>query len=93
MFDHSLAFDRPAYLGLLALIPAMWWTGHKGNIDLHTTLGLILLALLAFRLLWGVFGSETARFTRFVKGPRAILAYLRAIGDEPGLGHNPLGAL
>src|SRR5688572_28205671 len=29
MFEHSLAFDRPAYLALLALIPAMWWLGYR----------------------------------------------------------------
>jgi Mg-chelatase subunit ChlD len=29
MFNHSLAFDRPAYLGLLALIPVMWWLGRR----------------------------------------------------------------
>ena len=28
MFNHSLAFDRPAYLALLGLIPLMWWLGY-----------------------------------------------------------------
>ena len=29
MFDHSLAFDSPAYLALLALIPLLWWWGSR----------------------------------------------------------------
>ena len=29
MFEHSLAFDRPAYLLLLLLIPALWWLGYR----------------------------------------------------------------
>ena len=29
MFQHSLAFDRPAYLALLGLIPVMWWLGYR----------------------------------------------------------------
>lgn len=29
MFNHSIVFDRPAYLVLLALIPALWWLGYR----------------------------------------------------------------
>jgi cytochrome b len=47
--------------------------------------------LLIFRLLWGFVGSSTARFSTFVRGPRAIGDYLR--GRWRGIGHTPLGAL
>jgi cytochrome b len=47
--------------------------------------------LLIFRLLWGFFGSSTARFSSFVRGPRAIADYWR--GRWIGVGHNPLSAL
>ncbi len=50
-----------------------------------------MLTLLIFRLLWGFVGSSTARFSSFVRGPRAIGAYLR--GSWSGVGHSPLGAL
>lgn len=50
-----------------------------------------MLTLLIFRLLWGFVGGSTARFSSFVRGPRAIEAYLR--GSWEGIGHNPLGAL
>jgi Mg-chelatase subunit ChlD len=29
MFDHAIAFDRPGYLVLLAVIPLMWRLGHR----------------------------------------------------------------
>ncbi|WP_285710532.1 cytochrome b/b6 domain-containing protein [Erythrobacter oryzae] len=74
------------------LIPAMWWTAENDKWALHKRLGLALLGLLMFRILWGFLGPETARFTQFVKGPKAVLAYLR--GDRsagPAIGHSPLG--
>lgn len=51
-----------------------------------------MLGLLLFRILWGIFGSSTARFAHFVKGPRAIAAYLRGCAPA-NIGHNPLGAI
>ena len=83
---------RLIHWSFVALLPALWWTAEHDAIALHKQLGLILLAVLAARLLWGVVGSESARFARFVKGPRAILAYLRG-KVKPAAGHNPLGAL
>ena len=62
----------------------------------HTRLGLAVLALLAFRLVWGFVGGHWSRFAAFVYGPRSVMAYLR--GDTgPGgrydIGHSPVGAL
>jgi cytochrome b len=74
------------------LIPWSWWTASHDQLGRHRISGYILLGLLLFRLIWGVAGSETARFTRFVRGPRAIRRYLS--GGEPApLGHSPIGAL
>ncbi|NKD85772.1 hypothetical protein HEQ63_06205 [Haematospirillum jordaniae] len=67
-----------------------------GNMDLHMTLGSVVLALLIFRVLWGLVGSSTARFIHFVRGPSDVLDYLRALlrGELPRhVGHNPAGAL
>jgi cytochrome b len=76
----------------VALIPALWWTAETHRLDLHYLLGALMLGLLLFRIIWGLIGSSTARFTGFVGGPRTIIAYLR--GRKPaGVGHNPLGAL
>ena len=57
----------------------------------HGRLGLAIVGLLAFRLVWGLVGSTYARFAAFVRGPAAIRAYLN--GAWQGQGHNPLGAL
>jgi len=57
----------------------------------HGRFGLVVVGLLAFRLVWGFVGSTYARFFQFVRGPGAIVAYLR--GQWHGEGHNPLGAL
>lgn len=74
------------------LIPTMWWTAENHKWALHKRLGLVLLGLLVFRILWGFIGPETARFGQFVKGPKAVLAYLRGEkGVGPAIGHSPLG--
>jgi cytochrome b len=72
------------------LIPAMWWTAENSKWALHRQIGLVLLGLLVFRILWGFLGPETARFSNFVKGPRAVIAYLRG-GEGHTIGHSPVG--
>ena len=62
---------------------------------LHNWAGYSVLGLIAARILWGVIGPSHARFTDFVHGPRATLAYLGDIlRGHPTryLGHNPAGA-
>ena len=76
---------------LVALIALSWWTAEEHEDDLHIWSGLAVLSLLIFRILWGMFGSSTARFANFIRGPKAVLGYLR--GTWHGIGHNPLGAL
>lgn len=65
------------------------------NIDVHQYFGYAVLALLVFRLIWGLVGGEHARFSSFVRGPQAILGYLKNMKNHqgPSVGHNPLGAL
>jgi cytochrome b len=63
---------------------------------LHVTLGYTLGGLVAFRLVWGLIGTRYARFASFVRGPQAVLAYLRSLRDgqpQHHLGHNPAGAV
>lgn len=60
----------------------------------HFYSGYALLALVGFRLVWGFVGGRYARFSSFLFGPKAIIAYLRGSPDAPRtLGHNPLGSL
>jgi cytochrome b len=78
---------------LFVTVAAALWTGWVGGswIEWHGRLGLAVIWLLAFRLVWGFLGSTYARFTQFAPTPGRVLAYLR--GRWHGEGHNPLGAL
>lgn len=83
---------------LAALVIATWCLGKFGPqiMWLHFWLGYAIIALLVFRLIWGVVGPKPARFTSFIRGPGAIASYVRGLFDRrPSYwpGHNPLGAL
>jgi cytochrome b len=78
---------------LVALIAFSWWSAENHEMEYHRYSGYALLGVLVFRIYWGFFGSVTARFSQFVKGPRALLQYFRAGVAKQSLGHNPLGAL
>jgi cytochrome b len=63
---------------------------------LHVTLGYTMAGLLAFRVVWGLVGTRHARFSSFVRGPAAVVGYLRGlISGRPAhhVGHNPAGAI
>jgi len=77
---------------LVALIAFSWWSAENDELEWHIRSGLTILFLLVFRLIWGLIGSSTARFASFVRGPRAILDYVRGRSGYR-LGHNPIGAL
>ena len=98
MATHAVKiWDWPVRLthwSFALLLPAMWVTADNSQWGTHMRLGHVLIALIIFRIMWGFVGTETARFTSFVKGPGAVLGYLR--GEFPHKehkGHTPLGAL
>ncbi len=81
-------------VGLLAL---SWYTGETGGLDemtWHMWSGSAVLALVLFRIGWGVVGSTTARFGHFVHGPseaaRDAASLLRR-RPPAHVGHPPLG--
>lgn len=91
-------WDAPTRLfhWLVVLLMASLYATWRANwMAWHAVLGEALLALLIFRVLWGFFGSDTARFTRFAATPRAALRYLSHFARrEPDrqIGHNPAGS-
>lgn len=78
---------------LVVGVSAALITGQIGGnaIDWHARIGLTLVGLIVFRLVWGIVGSTHSRFASFLPTPAALRAYLR--GEWRGAGHNPLGAL
>ncbi|MDP1618701.1 cytochrome b/b6 domain-containing protein [Phenylobacterium sp.] len=84
---------RLVHWALAVLVVVAWLTGGE-RMDIHRYAGYGILGLVIFRLYWGVAGGSTARFSEFVKGPGAVLAYVRGWRGAPAsFGHNPLGAL
>ena len=80
------------WLLVLSVTAALISAQLGGNLmDWHGRIGLFIVGLVVFRLVWGVMGSTYARFTQFFPTPAKVKIYLR--GDWRGVGHNPLGAL
>lgn len=84
---------RVFHWALFLAVTGAIWTGWVGGnwITWHGRLGLVVVGLLAFRLVWGLVGSTYARFAQFLPTPSRVLGYLH--GRWHGEGHNPLGAL
>ena len=89
---------RVMHWGLVLAVGGAWLTRElEGDwFAWHVRCGYAVLLLAATRIVWGFVGTRHARFADFVRGPRAILRYLREGTGEVGqriAGHNPLGAL
>lgn len=97
---RTLVWDAPVrvFHWLLALSFAVAWLSAESERWqlVHITAGYTMAGLVAFRVLWGLVGTRHARFAGFVRGPRAVAAYLRSLArgrPEHHAGHNPAGAL
>lgn len=98
--SRVLVWDAPVrvfhWLAVLSFFGA-WITAESERWRLlHVTLGYTLAALVAFRVVWGLVGTRHARFANFVRGPGAVMRYLRSLFSgrpEHHAGHNPAGAL
>ena len=65
-----------------------------GVTAVHERSGLAVLGLILFRIIWGFIGSQTARFSSFVKSPAAVLASARNLlagQTDNRSGHSALG--
>lgn len=86
-------WDLPTRLfhwSLSLLVGVLFLSASIGALDIHELAGEGVLALVLFRLVWGVLGSQTARFSEFLGGFAAIQKYL-VHRDSKSVGHNPLG--
>lgn len=78
---------------LVALIAFSWWSAKNDAIELHLWSGYAILTLIIFRLLWGIVGSSTARWSTMFHRPSRIVAYVRDSAAWRVIGHSPLGAV
>lgn len=87
-------FVRLFHWSLVTTVALAWLTTEVGR-GLHEAIGWAMVALLVLRIFWGLAGNErAARFSSFVRGPSAVLAYARAMMQQRAprfVGHNPLG--
>ncbi|MGZ9897561.1 cytochrome b/b6 domain-containing protein [Shewanella gaetbuli] len=83
---------RIFHWGMVSLLALLWWTADAGEMELHQVMAYLLCSLLVFRVVWGVVGSETAKFSQFLRSPKAALQYAKSNPKPESIGHNPLGA-
>jgi cytochrome b len=79
---------------VVVLVALAYVTARLNWMGWHVEIGEALLALLFFRLFWGFFGSETARFSSLLATPGKALHHLAwMLRREPDrqIGHNPAG--
>ena len=100
MNQRTLVWDVPTrvfhWLLVLSFSGAFLTAETERYRDIHVVLGYTLLGLIAFRLLWGFFGTRYAKFRSFLFKPREIVAYLKSIFHGKPVhyvGHNPAGSV
>jgi cytochrome b len=98
------AWDLPTRLfhWLLAILVLFAWASWRYSealgdhtLAIHRWNGHAILVLVVFRVLWGLFGSSTSRFSAWLWWPWTAAAYaLRLLrgGTPLYLTHNPLGS-
>jgi cytochrome b len=93
MINYVKAWDLPLRLFKWALVmlviasPLTKWYGSS-SLYWHKMTGYMLLTLIIWRILWGFWGSDTAKFKTFFPTPRKLLK-----NSSPTLSHAPFGSL
>jgi cytochrome b len=81
---------------LAAAVTGAVLSAKAGAMEWHFRLGLLIVGLLVFRVLWGLFGGRWSRFASFVYAPATLWLYLRGQARADAhlhVGHTPTGAL
>ncbi|HEY2131375.1 MAG TPA: cytochrome b/b6 domain-containing protein [Acetobacteraceae bacterium] len=90
-------WDAPMRLfhwAIVVLIVTSFIAIKMDHTKLHLLSGYAVLTLVLFRVVWGIIGSETARFSHFLRSPMAALRYLLRFRDrapDTAIGHNAAG--
>lgn len=98
--ERKLVYDLPtrlfhwlfAGLFLTGFIIAKVFEDDSTWFSFHSLAGLTLGFLVVLRIIWGIFGTQHARFTEFALNPMDLLGYFKGIiyGEKRRwAGHNP----
>lgn len=71
-------------------------TSQIDAIAIHERMGLTIMGLVLFRIIWGFIGHTPSKFISFIPTPAKLLAYIKNFGQKTQnlhSGHNPMGAL
>ena len=88
-------WDLPTRLfhwALAVCVVSLVVTAKMNAMDWHFRLGYCVLALLVFRIVWGLVGGYWSRFKSFLFTPGQFARHLSG-KEEHSAGHSPLGAL
>ncbi|MDO8719053.1 MAG: cytochrome b/b6 domain-containing protein [Polaromonas sp.] len=104
MYEHERLnkvriWDLPTRIfhwALVLCVTGLAITGTVGGSAMawHFRFGYAVLALLLFRIIWGLLGGRWSRFAAFLYAPKSLLLHIKGQGrPEHDVGHTPLGAL
>lgn len=94
--DTIKVWDPLVRIGHWTLVTAFFvaYFTEEDLLTPHVWAGYTVAAVIVLRVLWGLVGTEFARFGNFVRGPGETLRYLADIARNRArrfIGHNPAG--
>jgi cytochrome b len=96
-YTRVIVWDVPTRLfhwGTVLLVSASLFTARFNLLAWHACFGRVLLALVVFRLIWGLVGSDTSRFQNFLTWPWPTMFHLSSETRQEArfpVGHSPHG--
>ena len=101
LMKRQLVYDLPtrlfhwlfAGLFLTAFVIAKTIDDDSSWFSFHSLAGLTLGFLVILRIVWGIFGTQHARFSNFALNPKDLLAYFKGIlsGEKKEMGRTQSG--
>jgi cytochrome b len=98
--EMILVWDMPVRVFhwlLVICFAGAWLTSESERLAMiHYAFGYTACLLVMIRLVWGLIGTRYARFSQFLKSPKAVLEHFMAMlrgHPHHDVGHNPAGGL
>ncbi|HBK43624.1 MAG: cytochrome B [Polynucleobacter sp. GWA2_45_21] len=98
--EAIMVWDMPVrvFHWLLVICFAGAWLSSESErwAMIHYAFGYTACLLVLIRLVWGLIGTRYARFSQFLKSPKAVLEHFMAMlrgHPHHDVGHNPAGGL